>query len=112
MNSPCIHAFRSDECAACRTCPHGLVSSRCGRCLKAVSTPALRQKVISAPDVHPAEEHAGFEIVFVPALNGWQIRADGAAASTESYRSVFLARKAVDGSAAVPTHAGSRRRVN
>ena len=110
MNSLCIHAFRSDECAACRTCPHGLVSSRCGRCLKAVSTPALRQKVIRDPGVHPAEEHAGFEIVYVPALNGWQIRADGAVASAESYRSAFLARKAVDGAATVPAQAGSRRR--
>ena len=109
MTAPCIHGFRADECAACRTCPHGLVSSRCARCLKAVSTPALRRAGINSHGVHPSEERAGFEIFYVPALNGWQIRAADEATSAESYRSIFLARKAVDHLAAVsPARAAKR----
>jgi hypothetical protein len=80
-----------------------MVSSRCARCLRAVSTPALRRAAITTHGVHPSEERAGFEIVYVPALNGWQIRADGEPTSAESYRSAFLARKAVDELAADPT---------
>ena len=96
MTSSCIHGFRTDECSACRTCPHGLVSSRCARCLKAVSTPALRKAAINSHGSHPPQEHAGYEIFYVPALNGWQVRAGDDGPSAESYRSVFLARKAVD----------------
>ena len=96
MTALCIHAFRADECAACRNCPHGLMTSRCSRCIKASSTPALRKAAINSHGVHPPEEHAGLEIVYVPALNGWQILSDGAALSGESYRSAFLARKAAD----------------
>ena len=110
MTALCIHAFRSDECAACRTCPHGLVSSRCSRCLHAVSTPALRRAAISTHGVHPVEERAGFEIVYVPALNGWQIQADGTPTSAESYRSAFLARKAADDLASAPIPEVARRR--
>jgi hypothetical protein len=96
MTAPCIHGFRTDECNACRSCPHGLVISRCGRCLKASSTPAGRQALLVSHDDHPSEERSGFEIFYVPALSGWQVRADDDVASDESYRSVFLARKAVD----------------
>jgi hypothetical protein len=96
MKAPCIHGFRTDECTACRTCPHGLVSSRCARCLKSVSTPALRRATINTHGENPSEEHAGFEIFYVPAVNGWRFRADESAPSVESYRSAFLARKAVD----------------
>jgi len=49
---------------------------------------------------HPSEERAGFEIVYVPELSGWQVRSDHEAASEESYRSIFLARKAADEMAA------------
>ncbi|MGZ6255727.1 MAG: hypothetical protein ACXWMB_01775 [Candidatus Limnocylindria bacterium] len=45
---------------------------------------------------HPSEERAGFEIVYVPELSGWQVRSDDTVASDESYRSIFLARKAAD----------------
>ena len=100
MTPPCIHGFRTEECAVCRTCPHGLVSSRCGRCLRAGSTPALRKTAINTHPAHPPEERAGFEIFYVPALNGWQYRAADSALSAESYRSAFLARKAVDEAAA------------
>ena len=96
MTPPCIHGFRTDECTACRTCPHGMVTSRCSRCLKASSTPAGRKALLVAHGEHPPEERAGFEIVYVPALSGWQVRADDGATSDESYRSIFLARKAAD----------------
>jgi hypothetical protein len=100
MTVPCIHGFRTEECTACRSCPHGLVTSRCSRCIKASSTPAGRKALLVAHGDHPSEERAGFEIFYVPELNGWQVRSNDEAASAESYRSVFLARKAVDDLAA------------
>jgi hypothetical protein len=96
MTSPCIHGFRTDECAACRACPHGLVTSQCGRCIRASSTPAGRKALISAVHSYPSEERAGFEIFYEPAMSGWRFRAEQSAPSVESYRSLFLARKAVD----------------
>jgi hypothetical protein len=110
MNSPCIHGFRTEQCAACRACPHGLVSSQCGRCLKASSTPAGRKALLSAVGTYPSEQRAGFEIFYAPELNGWRYRADEIAPSVESYRSVFLARKAVDQLAAAEPAKGSKRR--
>lgn len=110
MTSPCIHGFRTEECAACRTCPHGLITSQCGRCIKAASTPALRKAAITTHGHHPSEERAGFEIAYVPALNGWQILSDGAPTSSESYRSIFLARKAADELAARPVTGSAKTR--
>ena len=111
MTPPCIHGFRTEECAACRTCPHGLVSSRCGRCLKATSTPALRKAAINTHPAHDPEQRSGFEIVYVPNLNGWQIRSEGEPLSAESYRSAFLARKAVDEAAASGINGDAKRRL-
>jgi hypothetical protein len=96
MTAPCIHGFRTEECTSCRTCPHGLVTSRCGRCIRASSTPAGRKALLVQRGDHPSEERAGFEIVYVPELSGWQVRSDDSPPSDESYRSIFLARKAVD----------------
>ncbi len=110
MTSPCIHGFRTEECAACRSCPHGLVTSQCGRCIKAASTPALRKAAINTHGNHPSEEREGFEIFYEPSLNGWRYRADESAPSVESYRSVFLARKAVDELAAAEGVKGSKHR--
>jgi hypothetical protein len=42
------------------------------------------------------QEHAGYEIFFEPAVSGWRYRAAESAASQLSYRSAFLARKAID----------------
>ena len=100
MTDPCIHGFRTEECTSCRTCPHGLVTSRCGRCIRASSTPAGRKALLVAKGDHPSEERAGFEIVYVPELSGWQVRSGDSATSDESYRSIFLARKAADDLAA------------
>ena len=96
MTAPCIHGFRADQCASCRTCPHGLTAGGCGRCLAASST-AARRRLSLAPIEQPApEDHHGFEIFYAPAVNGWLFRAPDSTASAESYRSVFLARKAID----------------
>jgi hypothetical protein len=110
MTQQCIHGFRTDECASCQTCPHGLTASRCGRCA-AASTSAAR-RAAAAVEVHPSEEYAGFEIYFDAAVSGWYYRAaDDDATSPTSYRSAFLARKAVDGlgNAPKPTARGTKR---
>lgn len=92
MIAHCIHGFRTDECASCRTCPHGLTVGRCGRCVGSNVATRRRQPIVE----HPAEQHAGFEIFFEPRVSGWHYRAPGAEPSSLSYRSSFLARKAVD----------------
>jgi len=91
----CIHGFRTEECASCRTCPHGLNASRCGRCVAASRAVSRRAHVVST-QTYPSEQHAGFEIYYEPAVSGWLYRGADAAASPLSYRSAFLARKAVD----------------
>jgi hypothetical protein len=58
---------------------------------------------------HPSEERAGFEIVYVPELSGWQVRSEDSAASEESYRSIFLARKAADDLASAASAKESKR---
>lgn len=108
MTPQCIHGFRTDECAACRTCPHGLNRARCGRC-EAASSAASRTRV-RQPEAHASQEYAGYEIFYDPGVSGWYYRAADADASQQSYRSVFLARKAVDGIAAQPKPARSDRR--
>ncbi len=94
MTPQCIHGFRTDECASCQSCPHGLSVARCGRCAAAA---ASTRRAVPAAAPQASEEYAGFEIFYDPAVSGWYYRApEGAAASPQSYRSVFLARKAVD----------------
>ena len=48
--------------------------------------------------------------MYVPELSGWQVRADDAAISDESYRSIFLARKAADDLAAASAAKESSKR--
>lgn len=90
----CIHGFRAEECAACRTCLHGLAASRCGRCLAAAAS--SRPPRLAGAETFPSQEHAGYEIFYVPAVSGWHFRDRDSIASPLSYRSVFLARKAID----------------
>jgi hypothetical protein len=96
MSASCIHGFPTEQCASCRTCPHGLTASRCGRCLSE-NTAAARRRLAAAPQPElPSEEHNGWEVFYVPALSGWQVRPPQADVMEGSYRSAFLARKAVD----------------
>jgi hypothetical protein len=93
MTPQCIHGFRTDECASCQSCPHGLTVARCGRCAAAAASTRRALPVVAPP---ASEEYAGFEIFYDPAVSGWYYRAEEGAASAQSYRSAFLARKAVD----------------
>ena len=95
MTPLCIHGFRTDECASCRTCPHGLTRGRCSRC-EAADAAASRAR-LKVPENHPSQAYGDFEIFYDPAVSGWYYRAGDAEHSRQSYRSAFLARKAVDG---------------
>lgn len=77
--------------------------------MRASSTPAGRKALLVAHGEHPPEERAGFEIVYVPELSGWQVRSNGSAPSEESYRSIFLARKAADDLASAASAKESKR---
>src|SRR4029079_11294641 len=57
---------------------------------------------ILSTQTYPSEQHAGFEMYYEPAVTGWLYRGADAAPSHLSYRSAFLARKAVDELAAPP----------
>lgn len=95
MTPACKHGFPIEQCASCRTCPHGLAASGCGRCLNA-SAAASRRRMVAAPSSDTAsQDHQGYEIFYVPEVNGWHFRGPDVT-SAESYRSVFLARKAID----------------
>ena len=97
MTSACKHGFPTEQCAACRTCPHGLTAGGCGRC-SAVAAAATRHRVRPTLDAHAASlvAHDGFEIYYAPEESGWHFRGPESVHSTQSYRSVFLARKAID----------------
>ena len=112
MTTQCIHGFPASHCMSCRTCEHGQTATNCSRC-RAAST-ARKPVAVAA---QPSEDHAGFEIFYEPAVSGWRYRSEDASPSTLSYRSAFLARKAVDalpdGATSAPTPApkrGSKRR--
>jgi hypothetical protein len=100
MTTSCIHGFDPDQCSSCRACVHGLTASRCARCIAATSITTARLRAAALASTFPSEQHAGFEIYWVPAVSGWQFRSPDSAPSPVSYRSAFLARKAVDGLAA------------
>jgi len=93
MSTQCIHGFLTDQCVSCRTSPHGQMASNC---VRRRATLAARPSSKTPVATHPSEEHAGFEIFFEPAVSGWRYRGPDEAASPLSYRSAFLARKAVD----------------
>lgn len=93
MSGPCIHGFPTEQCISCRTCPHGQVTTTCTRCRTPVVT---RKAELAAAPVPPAEVHGDYEVYFEPAVSGWRYRAADDAPSRLSYRSAFLARKAID----------------
>ena len=92
MTSQCIHGFPPDQCASCRTCPHGQTTAACVRCRSSIVT----RKPLAPAVAEPQQTHAGYEIFFEPAVSGWRYRGPDSAPSPLSYRSAFLARKAVD----------------
>lgn len=93
MPTLCIHGFPTEQCASCRDCPHGLAVNRCTRCRAAATS---RKASTTASVTHAPEEYAGYEIFYEPGLTGWRYRAADATPSELSYRSRFLARRAVD----------------
>jgi hypothetical protein len=96
MTAQCIHGFPLQQCVSCRTCPHDQVTSNCARCR---AEAAVRRRTQPAVE-HESQEHEGYEIFYEPAVSGWRFRGADDAASPLSYRSAFLARKAVDEAAA------------
>ncbi len=107
MSDQCVHGFRIAECASCHLCRHGLVSSRCVRCA-AANAPRTRRA--SALETTPEpQEYEGFEIFYAPDVSGWRFRAPDAAPSVLSYRSAFLARKAIDEAQEPKAARGARR---
>ena len=88
----CIHGFPVEQCGSCRTCEHGQSRTTCARC----NAPVRVKKVVEPTGDRSTQEHAGYEIFYEPAVSGWRYRAPDASASALSYRSAFLARKAVD----------------
>ncbi len=91
MTTQCIHGFPSSQCMSCRTCQHGQTATNCPRCRAATTA----RKPAALTD-QPTEAHGGFEIYYEPAVSGWRYRGEDSSPSTLSYRSAFLARKAVD----------------
>lgn len=107
MSGLCIHGFEAGQCASCQTCQHGLIASRCGQCSAASS--ARSRAAADDPSVEP-EARNGWEIFYAPEVSGWRVRAPEAAALPDSYRSLFLARKAVDQMAGDPSTARPAKR--
>jgi hypothetical protein len=109
----CIHGFPAEQCSSCRICAHGQMTSTCSRCRAATTSRARTTK--PSTEIHPSQSHAGFEIYFEPRVSGWRYRADESAPSPLSYRSAFLARKAVDelangnGAVAEPARSGGKK---
>ena len=93
MSDQCIHGFPTQQCMSCRTCPHGQVTSSCAKCRTPV--PTRKANVVAGP-IPPSEEHAGYEVFYEPEVSGWRYRDADSVPSQLSYRSAFLARKAID----------------
>jgi hypothetical protein len=107
MPAPCIHGFEAGQCASCRTCPHGLVATRCGQCLAETASTSLAATADGG--LPEPEARNGWEIFYAPEVTGWRVRAPEAAVLPDSYRSLFLARKAVDELVANPAARPAKR---
>lgn len=95
MTDQCIHGFDAQICSSCRRCAHGLLDSRCGIC----SPRTAREATLRLRNDQPqdSEEHRGYEIFYAAGERSWYYRADpDAAASRQSFRSAFQARRAID----------------
>ncbi len=94
MSLNCVHDMPATQCARCRVCPHGQMTSNCGRCADVVLSRAAAKAV---PPAQPSETHRGYELLFIPEERSWYYRDDPEAPlSATSYRSAFLGRRAID----------------
>ena len=93
LSGQCIHGFPIEQCISCRTCQHGQVTTTCAKCRAPTTT---RKVALDSVPVPPSEIHGDYEVYFEPAVSGWRYRADESSPSQLSYRSAFLARKAID----------------
>ena len=91
--TPCIHGFLTGQCVSCRTCEHGQTTSACPKCR---ATAGARAKVAEPTGDRSTLTHRGYEIFYEPVVTGWRYRGPDSVTSPLSYRSAFLARKAVD----------------
>jgi hypothetical protein len=95
MIDRCKHGFDPQHCAACRRCPHGLAEARCAACYPKTAREATAMLANDGP--RPSEEHRGYELLYAAGERSWYIKADAdAPRSTQSYRSAFGARRAID----------------
>jgi hypothetical protein len=78
------------------SCIHGFQPGQCGRCSPDTSQFARRSTKSDPLLESTPEERLGWEIFYVPAVTGWRVRQPDTTALAASYRSLFLARKAVD----------------
>jgi hypothetical protein len=60
------------------------------------------------PAAEPSQEHRGHEVYFVPAERSWYFRESPDVLPRESYRSAFLARRAIDTAVDNPPKPASR----
>lgn len=111
MTDRCIHGFEAQTCASCRRCQHGILEARCAICAPRTARQATVQLANEA--ARPSETHRGYEISYVPRERSWYIRAEDETDPVKgSYRSAFLARRAIDAilDAPAPTRAGKSRK--
>lgn len=95
MTDRCIHGFDAQICSSCRRCAHGLLDSRCGICTPRTAREATVMLQNDGP--RPSEEHRGYEIFYAAGTRSWYYRADpDSPPSRESFRSAFMARRAID----------------
>lgn len=101
MSAQCIHGFPTQQCISCRTCPHGQVTTTCARCRAPVTTRKVVADAAAAP-VPATETHGDYEVYYEPEVSGWRYRSTESEPSRLSYRSAFLAHKAIDQLATEP----------
>lgn len=82
------------------------MTSNCTKCRAPAPTRKASQVVGPVP---PTEEHGGYEVYFEPEVSGWRYRGAESAPSPLSYRSAFLARKAIDQLGDEPERKSSRK---
>jgi ribosomal protein L37E len=110
MTDHCIHGFDAQHCASCRRCSHGLLESRCSQCgPPRTAREATTMLANDAPQ--PSTSHRGHEILYVAGERSWYFRADAdSPRSAVSFRSSFLARRAVDALLDAPAKGAGQKR--